>query len=1186
MIAPSSTNDLLELVRKSGIVRAELFDTHLREYPDLPTDAVQSAAALVKSGLLTRFQAKLLLTGRYRGFKLGPYVVKEQIGQGGMGAVYLAEHETLRRLVALKVLTLAKKDANSKLTVERFQREARAAAALDHPNIVRMHDVGKHADIHYLAMEYVEGQTLEQILTSGGPITPSRAVEYIAQAAAGLQHAYEKGFIHRDIKPANLMLAKDGTIKILDMGLARSFTDESDKLTEMLDKGAVVGTADFISPEQAMNAPNIDIRSDIYNLGATLFTLITGKSPFSGNTTQKLLQHQLKDAPSLMTFDRTLPNGLAEVVGKMLQKKPERRYQTPAEVISALANWLPEHGAGRVMMGLSNTDLGSSGKLQNTLNEIAASGTRRLNGTRIGNDKKKPWALWGGAAALVVVAAGIVAYAVLPTSLPNTNGTTVVANSSPVTPIEPNKAIPKSNPIPTAKSAPKFVTPVTVPIRVLVQKPLFRFDAVAVPKFAITWKEMLANQPSLGLPKGIALECWKPDADAAFRAEILDDVAGLTVTNLTHASAAQLSFDIERGCECPLADGKEYRFRVAYRTTPGNTGYFDVKDPQHKTIKRQALADTAGRWSAEEFSWTRPEGVPIRIVVGSDNVGAEKAVSIGALEIFDPNDLALSKPVERILLAPDFSQYPLFSERGKLVAAENNPKLRTWTVVSMTGTPPPKWTARTWSTMSEVEWSIEKIENEPAIGFRTASGVGSMMLFTPPFATLSGKCRLTFTYRTEGNNPNISLKFSPLVIDQVQDWNIAKLAATDGKWVTTTLDVDLKGTKSGFFEFHNVNTKGLWAWVKNLKVTETVAPPASPKPAVQILLAPDFTKYPLYRERGKLVVDEANPKNRNWTVVSKTGSQPPQWTGSTYRLSEGEWSVEKLDEEPAIGFRTASGEGSMMLFAPQFDTTSGKCLLTLTYRTETGNENVLLRFKPQRPGNVMAWDVAKLSATDGQWVTKTFDVDLKGSKGGFFEFHNINTKGLWAWIKNLTVAEVGEDPKPTSADGSIVYAADFGTMKPAKFHFADSNFTGDSRPNLPTGIGANCWKSASIAEFSAEEMDGKVGFGITNLNDEISAQIHVHDLGDLMPSRMYRIRLEYLTQNDAVGRVSVRKPSENYTTVNDFELASTGGKWKTATFDIVALAGIKLDMQISSQTVGEGNRLAVHKVEILETKSP
>ena len=813
MIAPSSTNDLLELVRKSGIVREELFDTHLREYPDLPTDAVQSAATLVKGGLLTRFQAKLLLTGRYRGFKLGPYVVKEQIGQGGMGAVYLAEHETLRRLVALKVLTQPKKDASAKLTIERFQREARAAAALDHPNIVRMHDVGRHADLHYLAMEYVEGQTLEQILTSGGPITPSRAVEYIAQAAAGLQHAFEKGFIHRDIKPSNLMLSKDGTIKILDMGLARSFTDDTDKLTEVLDKGAVVGTADFISPEQAINAPNIDIRSDIYNLGATLFTLVTGKSPFSGNTTQKLLQHQLKDAPSLMTIDRTLPNGLAEVVGKMLQKKPERRYQTPAEVISALANWLPEHGAGRVMVGLSSTDLGSSGKLQNTLNEIAASGTRRLSGTRIGGVKKKPWALWGGAAALVMIAAGIVLYAVLPASTPPTiRGTTVVAID------------------PLATSA----------------KP-------AVPA-------MRKNDPPLTVPV-------------------------VAIPNLT----------------------------------------------------------------------------------------------------------------ERIALATDFS------------------------------------------------------------------------------------------------------------------------------------------------------------------------------------------KYSLYRERGKLVPEMKNPTNRIWSSTTKTGMQPSQWSGSTYRHStEGEWTVEKIDDQTAIGFRTASGEGSMMLFAPQFDTTSGKCHLTLTYRTETGNANVLLRFKP-RIGD--AWDVSKLPSTDGQWVTKTFDVNTKGSKRGFFEFHNSDPKFLWAWVKNLTVTESVEAATTSNLNGSVVTSIDFSTMKPGKFPFADRKFNDDNFPMLPAGSYAACWKAESVAEFSVEEIDGKTGLGSTNLNDMVSADITATELGELTPDKTYRVRVEYLTQNDAIGKIDIRKPQENYIEFGGVELASTGGKWKTTTFDFTApAAGTKLDLRSYNLSIGEGNRLMIRKMEVIEVK--
>ena len=191
-----------------------------------------------------------------------------------MGTVYLAEHATLRRRVAIKVL--AKADAAGPAGVERFLREARSAAALDHPNIVRLYDVGRQGPMHYLVMEHVDGQTLEQVLTRG-PIPCGRAAEYIAQAAAGLQHAYEKGFVHRDIKPANLMLARDGTVKILDMGLARSF-DTEDNLTERLEQGVILGTADYISPEQAINSPDVDVRADIYSLGATFFALVTGQA--------------------------------------------------------------------------------------------------------------------------------------------------------------------------------------------------------------------------------------------------------------------------------------------------------------------------------------------------------------------------------------------------------------------------------------------------------------------------------------------------------------------------------------------------------------------------------------------------------------------------------------------------------------------------------------------------------------------------------------------------------------------------------------------------------------------------------------------------------------------------------------------------------------------------------------------
>jgi eukaryotic-like serine/threonine-protein kinase len=413
MPPPVTANEFLDLVRKSGVLNNDKFQEVFPDDSDLPADPRECAQQLVNAQLLTPFQATQLLAGKTRGFCLGPYKIQRPLGQGGMGTVYLAEHEELNRKVALKVLHGDK--AIDKLTLERFLREARAAAALDHPNIVRIHDVGQHGSVRFLVMEYVEGDTLESLLQKGGAMGLSRAVDYIAQAAAGLQHAYEKGFIHRDIKPANLMLTRDGVIKILDMGLARSIENSQDKLTEVHDAGSVAGTPDFISPEQAINAPHVDIRADIYSLGATFFTLVAGKPPFQGNTTQKLAQHQMKSAPKLTSLDKTVPPGLSAVLSKMLEKKPEDRFQTPGDVIAALAEWLPNAGTARVVAGLSGTDVAQTEKMQATLTGLVAGRTRRTakkkNAAQAAKKKKLYWMIGGIATAVLVLVVAVVVIA-------------------------------------------------------------------------------------------------------------------------------------------------------------------------------------------------------------------------------------------------------------------------------------------------------------------------------------------------------------------------------------------------------------------------------------------------------------------------------------------------------------------------------------------------------------------------------------------------------------------------------------------------------------------------------------------------------------------------------------------------------------------------------------------------------
>ncbi len=326
--------DVVESVRKSGLVKRPLLDRHLRESAAAP-DAV--LAGLVDAGLLTRFQAKLLGEGKHQGFFLGAYKVLRPIGRGGMGVVYLAEHTSLKRLAAVKVLATAR--ASEPGAVARFHREARATACLDHPNIVRVLDVGTAHRCHYLVMEYVEGRTLEQILAERGWLPWHEAAGLAVQAARGLAHAHERGLVHRDIKPGNLLVARGGVLKLLDLGLARFLDEEQNGgLTERIGARAIIGTPDFISPEQISG--KADIRSDIYCLGATLYTLIVGRPIFPyGDARDKFLAHQCSVPMPLDECVPGIPTGLSDAVSAMLAKRPADRPQTPDEVIALLSPW-------------------------------------------------------------------------------------------------------------------------------------------------------------------------------------------------------------------------------------------------------------------------------------------------------------------------------------------------------------------------------------------------------------------------------------------------------------------------------------------------------------------------------------------------------------------------------------------------------------------------------------------------------------------------------------------------------------------------------------------------------------------------------------------------------------------------------------------------------------------------------
>ena len=325
----------LQNLSNSGLVAdADLADAIDSLAPDRRSDARALARRLIDTELLTRFQAKAIYRGRIDRLSIGEYLVLELIGKGGMGKVYKALHRELQRIVALKVLN--RDLAENSEFVKRFRREMRAVARLSHPNIVQAYDAGQRRKRLYLAMEYIDGTDLRVLLNSHGTLNVENAVACVIQAARGLAYAHARGVVHRDIKPANLILDDRGVLRILDFGLAR-LEPEGAPPSEITQSGDVIGSIDFMSPEQMTSTRDADHRSDIYSLGCVLYVLLTAKPVFAGASAMtKLVGHLHSQAPSLHLSVTGAPEQLDHVFQRMVAKNPDDRFQSMSEVLQGL----------------------------------------------------------------------------------------------------------------------------------------------------------------------------------------------------------------------------------------------------------------------------------------------------------------------------------------------------------------------------------------------------------------------------------------------------------------------------------------------------------------------------------------------------------------------------------------------------------------------------------------------------------------------------------------------------------------------------------------------------------------------------------------------------------------------------------------------------------------------------------
>jgi eukaryotic-like serine/threonine-protein kinase len=365
-----SVPELVAALQEYQLLDPALLEEAQRELIKEDTNLLDLAGQLVERQWLTAYQVDRLMQGRGQDLLVGSYRLIEPIGEGGMGQVFKALHQRLNRVVALKLIRpeCLSQDPEA---VKRFQREARAAAQLTHPNVVIVYDAAQVDGNYFIAMEYVEGTDLARLVRESGPLPVPDACDYIRQAALGLQHAFECGMVHRDIKPSNLLLTvaslrgsamglsgggafaagpnapgqkPRNLIKILDLGLARlaQSSDPGASFSTLTRDGSVIGTPDYISPEQARNAHRVDIRADLYSLGCTLYYLLTGLAPFpTGSVVEKLLMHQKEQPRPAEELRPGIPADVLAILRKMMAKRPDERYPGPLEVVQALTKLRP-----------------------------------------------------------------------------------------------------------------------------------------------------------------------------------------------------------------------------------------------------------------------------------------------------------------------------------------------------------------------------------------------------------------------------------------------------------------------------------------------------------------------------------------------------------------------------------------------------------------------------------------------------------------------------------------------------------------------------------------------------------------------------------------------------------------------------------------------------------------------------
>jgi serine/threonine protein kinase len=984
MSSPTKTKaGFLELALKSGLVTQsqidEIFGTNV------PSDPNSAANQLLKSGIITQYQAKQLLAGKFRGYFLGTYKILQPIGQGGMGSVFLAEHTSLQRRVAIKVLTAEK--AKDKLTLERFNREARAAAALDHANIVRLHDISQGNGVHFLVMEYVEGNDLHSLMSKTGPLHYAQAVQYIAQAAAGLQHAHDRGFIHRDIKPANLMLNKDGHIKILDMGLARNFNSSSDNLTALLAEGNIAGTVDFLSPEQAMNHP-LDERSDIYSLGATFYALLTGHPPFNGSTAQKLMQHQLKDPPSVMKkLNGRLPPPLSEVLNRMMAKKPSERFQSATDVIDALAPWLPARTTGDIIQ--DGQPSGAMNYSPSTRN-VMKSKSRNKSKSKVLLADGSPLPLWQRKP--VIIGAGVLVLAIigglcaLLFSGPKTPENAKNNTPPPYTPNNNGKGQPSTNNPPPQNAGP-VVRPVPAG-----WTSVYKTDFKDVPteRKLTNFKEAFGGSNIRLFAPGWQYEVYDKNSEGEYFSDLENGVRFIAIGARGGEVASQFSFLPSRDTQLVLKFGVQYELRFEYLLDDKSSASVSVQKVEpYNTLKSTPLSATTA-WKSASLAFTMPDEGKVQICFRPNSISTNNFLKIRAVELLEKRTVTTDgKPIiayQANTLKPSVSS----ESTGAIESGWDG------------------WYRNTYEKDVQGRYVAKDLGDGMALGVAVESGPKNAAQYCyRPTKTQAAlivddvSYSASITYRTE---PGCSGFAS---VQTLNDWKMlhqVQLPDTNGTWKKATIPYLRPAGKEIQLAVGPTKADNKFLWIRSLEISVATeaAPPTAPA-------TPKIDK-PLGKKLVTLELTAGEEQRAKFQDGSYLGGGINLPDGiSTYcwkKESVAEFRTGTIEGSPAVGSVNLNDDlSSQIRFAlkPELVKTGRKYMARIEYLTKNeATANLVTQFgKDYKRGAFTS-----LPMTNDKWATATLRFDcLNTEEAGLLIENQSVGEGTLVYIRKVEVFE-------------------------------------------------------------------------------------------------------------------------------------------------------------------------------------